>query len=96
MGTLCKDGKAKQAVYDAIKKCREEGEAWVTFKGKRLKLVSVDDASWAHGPDWVLAKYHGKVVLDVLIDKDGLRLCDQRGYIQWDDVLAYVAEIHDR
>ena len=33
MGKLCTTGKARQALYDAIKKAREGQEAWVTFEG---------------------------------------------------------------
>ncbi len=101
MGKLCTTGKARQAIYDAIKKCREEGEAWVTFKGKRLKLVDVDKSDIDFYPaDWGLVKFRGEIILDVISNKDGLRLCGYStadpSYIQWTDILAWVPEIHDR
>ena len=30
-------GAAQQKIYDAIKQARETGEAWITYKGERLK-----------------------------------------------------------
>lgn len=35
-----------QHVYDAIKKAREVGEAWVTWNGERLRLVPPDIDKW--------------------------------------------------
>ena len=100
MGKLCATGKARQAIYDAIKKAREEGEAWVTFKGKRLKLIGIDhmDFNFDFCPaDWALVKYRGQIILSMVSGKDGLRLCNgDFSFIQWDDVLAYVSEIHER
>jgi len=40
---------APQHVYDALKRMREEGEAWVTWKGERLHLrpfVPGEDDEW--------------------------------------------------
>jgi hypothetical protein len=60
--------KRQQAVYDAIKKCRETGEAFVTFQGERLKLAPVGEDY----PEFALVKARGRVRLAHLVHKDGL------------------------
>jgi hypothetical protein len=102
MGTLCTTGKARQAVYDAIKAVRETGEdQWVTFHGHRLRLTDPD--KWN---DWGgfqgLVKFDGRIKLCNMVDKDGIKASYADGphyrirKIQPEECLALVAEIHDR
>lgn len=35
----CKDGKERQALYDAIKRIRDEGESWLTIDGQRVRAI---------------------------------------------------------
>jgi hypothetical protein len=61
--------KRQQAVYDAIKKCRETGEAFVTFKGERLKLLPAGSEGY---PEFALVKARGRIRFAYLVHKDGL------------------------
>jgi hypothetical protein len=63
-----------QALYDAIKIAREEGEAFVTFQGQRLRLFSsAHVVSFPLEPPMGLVKIRGRVRLCEIIEKDGLR-----------------------
>ncbi|OFZ60725.1 MAG: hypothetical protein A2381_15245 [Bdellovibrionales bacterium RIFOXYB1_FULL_37_110] len=84
MGNLCKTGKARQIVYDAIKYVRETGESkWVTFGKKRIKIYRDKGSAYTNSepPDsfefvgnepcgWHLVKHHGRVILTDVYSKD--------------------------
>jgi hypothetical protein len=63
--------KRKQFVYDAVKRCREMGEAFVTFAGMRLRLSRV--TATTDLPELALVKARGRIRLVQLTWKDGVR-----------------------
>ena len=79
----------QQAVYDALKRCRDEGGAWVTFKGERLYLRRLEAGEQ---PGTAMVKYRGRVRLADLVWKDGLTACFDVGSadLQSKDVLCAV------
>ena len=94
---------APQHVYDAIKKAREEGEAWVTWNGERLRLVPVSDDYGSHFTAIVKSRRaHGSIALaEVDAYKDvGSRVRiyegDSSRMASWEQVLVVVAERHER
>jgi hypothetical protein len=92
-------GAREQAVYDAIKRCRVDGEAWVTFGDKRLHLVPTSTEVW--DTFWALVKSRrpGGVALAQIILKDGLRIQEEGGPNRRGgdkDLLAIVESFHPR
>lgn len=84
-----------QHVYDAIKKARVDGEAWVTIDGHRSKVIPVDPESLIGDRDFyalVRAKVPGGVQVQYL--RSGRTVTDRlvtpypQRYLGWDDVLA--------
>ena len=98
---------APQHVYDAIKKARLEGEAWVTWGGERLKLVPIDE-SFTGGVFDAIVKdrgAHGGIrLMNVNAYKDvgnrvrnGFNEGDFRNFhFSWKNVLVAVVERHPR
>jgi len=97
---------APQHVYDAIKRVREEGEAWVTWNGQRLRLVPVGDYDIQFTGIIRSGRAHGGIAL-AWVDgyKEGLRvyeggngepLMGRSRRVQWDQVLVRVEERHPR
>lgn len=97
---------APQHVYDALKKVRTEGEAWVTWQGERLRLVPVGEHDDQFTGIIKSGRAHGGIAL-AWVDgyKDGLRVYEGskgepgRGRarrVQWDQILAVVKERHPR
>jgi hypothetical protein len=97
---------APQNVYDAIKRVREEGEAWVTWHGERLRLEPVPENNDQFTGIVRSPRSHGGIAL-AWVDgyKDGLRVYEggkgQPGLgfprrAQWKDILVIVAERHPR
>jgi hypothetical protein len=91
---------AKQKVFDAVKRVREEGEAWVTLDGERLFLRAVPNARPDYG-DCVVRGRRG-IVRARFSTKDAyprVRIDDAHGYTyltSWDNVLALIIETHPR
>lgn len=95
-----------QHVYDAIKRVRADGEAWVTWKGKRLRLVEPDADERIQGDAIVRSRAPGGIALawfDGYKDVGGrVRIYEAfpgtaNSYItSWDNILAIVVEQHPR
>ena len=92
-------GQARQAVYDALKRMKAEGMAWVTLRGHRLKIIPFEGTPYTGGvtgPVLLRTRRHGGVALGFVVDHDGLRLdyhfSGRRG--RADDILALVLEDH--
>lgn len=92
----------RQKVFDALKKMREEGSAWLNIDGHRVKISSFDDhdnPSHRH----VLAQHDGRIRLCFIVNKDGWIISSpdngkfyRRVQPGAPDVLALVSEIHER
>lgn len=101
MGKLCTTGKARQALYDAIKKAREGQEAWVTFEGTRIQLSSSEGVWEGYGSlGKGLVKFNGKIrIADIFTRDSYLSASYEDGLtrrIQEKEILAKVIEEHDR
>jgi len=103
MGKLCTTGREKQAVYDAIKKAREDGESWVTFKDKRIKIVDPDKfPENGYGPSGCgLVNFKGRIRLTGVWSKDSYTWCypTKGSYgvkIRLDQIVGCVVEVYDR
>lgn len=91
-------GKREQRVYDAIKRVRETGDAWVTIGGQRVRLARLEDRDDDfEPPSWALVKRRGRVVLALVSGKVGFRIYDGQGHwLHAKDLLAHVIEIRGR
>lgn len=103
---------SRQAIYDAVKRVREEGEAWVTLDGVRLHLTKVDPSALGQGsfgeclvrsrrpPGVARAFFTTKDAWPrVKVQETTTRPSSSHTVIRttgWDDVLALVAEEHGR
>lgn len=80
-------------MYDALKRAREEGEAWLSWKGKRLKLTRPNPDSF---PQFAFVQSRRGPVLVELVWKDGLRAFTEKCFFQVQETLADVAELHSK
>ena len=89
---------SRQAVYDALKKAREEGEAWTEIRGWRVRIVPGFDRA-VTGVFAIVRTRNApwKVDLATVIDKDGLKFDESNGAYRrgrWGDILATVVEAY--
>jgi hypothetical protein len=97
-------GSSRQALYDAVKLVRDTGEAWVTFRGERLKLTSPTEVLAAESSSAVPAIIRRRggwgMELAYVWWHEGRLHCqgDDSGFRRGNDdlVLAVVAERHPR
>jgi hypothetical protein len=72
----CKDGKERQALYDAIKRIREEGEAWLTIDGRRLRALDPRIVLAAYGELGVIAPQYGECLVRSRCARFGIGLAE--------------------
>ena len=98
-----KAGQLKQYLSDKCKEAEENGFAWLTYRGRRMKILPPTElnetlARPPYGYPQAFIKGKGRIRLVDCWDKDGLHAMDEAGtifYIQ-DHILAFVAEKHPK
>jgi len=94
--------KVEQYLSDKFKVMRKEGEVWLTFKGKRMRVVPCTENTEFYGPNipssTAFVKGKGKIRLVEVTDKDGLIF--RQGWTwwhgKWGDIMGIVIEVHER
>jgi hypothetical protein len=98
-----KAGQLKQYLSDRCKEAKANGFAWLTYRGRRMKIVPPTQENETQtrpefGYPQAFIKGKGRIRLVDYWDKDGVHAMDEAGTIFriQDHVLAFVAEDHSR
>lgn len=94
---------ARQAMSDALRAVRTDGEAWVTFQGSRLHLTRVEEAigdpsTW-NGWEVICRTHHGLRIGMIVSRKQTAErpyLVDLGCFLDWKHVYARVAECYPK
>lgn len=86
---------AQQALRDSLARMRREGEAWVTFRGQRLRIVPFDPATGRPSTECLV--HHEGRVSGALVSDEQYRvgLPPHSWHARFDDGRSAIIKEHD-